>query len=64
MDAWVVWSERGSAWLIASGSGYTSSLLHAGLFSENDAKRTAERLNRTTMPPDAWPFPDPLGRQI
>lgn len=64
MDAWVVWSERGGAWLISGGQGYVASLTRAGLFSEADAKQLADRLNPPGGPPDAWPFKDPLDRQI
>ena len=42
---WVVWSYEHSAWWAANHSGYMAELLHAGLYTEAEAKEIELRAN-------------------
>lgn len=62
---WVVWSYEHDAWWAADSCGYVISILLAGRYSEDEAKRIEEGANRHCKEPreQALSFMDALERQ-
>jgi len=63
MTDWVIWSEEHGAWWKADSNGYTHSLVQAGRYSEENAKRIEENANRVMYDKRSFnevAIPDPL----
>jgi hypothetical protein len=63
--AWVIWSEEHGGWWPPRGRwGYTHSLLAAGRYPEESAKRIQDEANRYTEIIHEVAMPDPLRRAV
>ncbi|MBF6560518.1 MAG: hypothetical protein IVW56_09525 [Candidatus Binataceae bacterium] len=62
MADWIVWSEEHEAWLGPNHQGYRGSIVAAGRYDEDIAKRIERNANYRAALPQAVAMPDPLPR--